>query len=102
MKGSKAKPADYICKFITKPCPEGFGHEVRFYNQIMGDSPIGNRLSKGNLPEFARKADTLEEAELLCEKWQNWLITDSHSIHTSTLALKGSLSRKRDKRGWIG
>lgn len=93
---------DYPCSFISKPSKDGFGYDVRFYNQIMGDTPIGNRLSKGSLPEIARKADTLEEAELLCKEWQTWLTTDSQSIHTSSLALKGSLSRKRDKRTWTG
>lgn len=102
MKGSKTQTSEYICKFVTKPCDDGFGYEVRFYNQIMGDTPIGKRLSKGNLPEIARKADTIEEAELLCKEWQKWLTTDSQSIHTSFLAQGRSSSRKRGKKSWIG
>lgn len=102
MKGVKLRAPEYPCKFIVKPARDGFGYDVRFYNQIMGDQPIGNRLSKGNLPEIARKADTLEDAELLCREWQNWLTTDSQSIHTSSLALKGSSLRRRDKRNWTG
>ena len=102
MKGVKLKAPEYPCTFMVKPDPDGFGYDIRFYNQIMGDMPIGNRLSKGDLPNIARKADTLEEAELLCEKWQIWLTTDSQSIHTSSLALKGSSSRRQDKRTWIG
>ena len=75
----------YDTYFMVEPSREGFGWDVRFYNQIMGSMPIGLRLSKGSLPNFARNADTKEDAELLCKEWNNWLKTDSQAIRLSLI-----------------
>ena len=40
MKGVKLKAPEYPCTFMVKPDPDGFGYDIRFYNQIMGDMPI--------------------------------------------------------------
>jgi len=72
MKGVKAP--EYIRKFIPKK--SGNIYKVRFFHEPIGDMPIGARLSKGNLPNLAREAGTIEEAEVLCEEWNQWLKSD--------------------------
>ena len=96
--------------FVVEPCYKkefisvniGIGYEIRFYHEALGTSPIGNRLSKGNLPQLDRHAGTQEEADLLCSKWNDWLKNDPQSIYTSMTRPKRKSLRKRDARAWIG
>ncbi len=69
MKGVKAP--DYIRKFIYKKIEDQF--HIKFYSEIMGESPIGARLGgKDGLPFYERTTEDEHDAISLC---QNIFIT---------------------------
>ena len=48
--------------------------EVRFWNRVTGDGPIGPRLTRGdNLPDIPARSAERDEAEAHRERWQEWL-----------------------------
>lgn len=69
MKGVKAP--DYIRKFIYKKIDDHF--QIKFYSEIMGESPIGARLGgKDGLPIYERNTKDEADAISLCQKWNEW------------------------------
>ncbi len=98
----KIAPPSYKREFISTPDESGFGYLIRFRHEAFGESPIGARLSKGNLPTLDRHAGTQEEADVLCSKWNEWLNNDKDSIHTYSARPKQRLSRDQRRKSWIG
>ncbi len=48
--------------------------EIRFWNRVTGDGPIGPRLTRGDeYPDIPARAAERAEAEAYREKWQEWL-----------------------------
>ena len=48
--------------------------EIRFWNRVTGDGPIGPRLTRGDeLPDIPARAAERDEAEAHRVKWQEWL-----------------------------
>ena len=45
---------------------------MRFHSELMGDGPVGGRISKGSLPELGLRADSEAECVLLCDQWSTW------------------------------
>lgn len=69
MKGVKAP--DYIRKFIYKKIEDQF--HIKFFSEIMGESPIGARLGgKNGLPFYERTTKDEHDAISLCQKWNEW------------------------------
>lgn len=69
MKGVKAP--DYVRKFVVREIKDGY--EIKFYSEIMGETPIGERLSRaGGLPSISKTAEDRAEAMRLCEEWNTW------------------------------
>ena len=53
---------------------DGDGFELRYFNRLLGCSPIGPRLARGEgLPELPVSASTFALANDLRERWQVWL-----------------------------
>lgn len=75
MKGVKSP--EYIRKFIPKKGKDGW--IVRFYSELMGEGPVGARLSKGSLPKLGLRADSEAECVLLCDEWNEWYKTEWES-----------------------
>ena len=48
--------------------------EVRVFNRVTGDAPIGARLGRASgMPDIPTKASTRMEAEQHRERWQVWM-----------------------------
>jgi hypothetical protein len=48
--------------------------EIRFWNRVTGDGPIGPRLTRGDeYPDIPARAAERDEAEAHRVKWQEWL-----------------------------
>ena len=53
---------------------DGPNFELRVWNRLLGDAPIGARLAKkGDLPALARKTESFNTAMDLQARWQRWL-----------------------------
>ena len=69
MRGVKAP--NYVREFVVRENKDGF--EIRFFSEILGESPIGKRLARaGDLPDYERTASSQYDAMCLCEKWNTW------------------------------
>jgi hypothetical protein len=62
--------SDYLQEFVPKKVQNTWF--VRFYSELMGDAPVGCRLSKGSLPNIGLEADNHEDCVLLCKEWNDW------------------------------
>ena len=52
----------------------GKGYELRYWNRVMGDTPLGPRLTrKDPYPSFPTKTETRMEAEEYQRRWEQWL-----------------------------
>ena len=53
---------------------DGDGFEMRVWNRLTGDGPIGMRLArKDGLPNLPVKTSTFNDALQLLDRWQAWL-----------------------------
>ena len=53
---------------------DGDGWEVRVFNRITGDGPIGPRLGRGDgMPDIPVRAETRTEADQHRDRWQQFL-----------------------------
>ena len=53
---------------------DGDGYELRVWNRLLGDAPIGARLARKNgLPDLPIKATNFQTAIDLQTRWQAWL-----------------------------
>lgn len=72
MKAAKRQPTVRDDTIIVVRAGESF--ELRLWNRLMGDSPIGERIAgKEGLPPLSTKAATWGTALDLQKRWQQWL-----------------------------
>lgn len=77
MKSTKPKPPEQDRSIIV--VKDGGGYELRVWNRLLGDAPIGARLArKDGMPNLPTKAQTFQTAIGLLQQWQKWL--DSQPI----------------------
>ena len=69
-------------KGVSAPSPDrsiivvkdGDGYELRVWNRMLGDAPIGARLARRDgLPDLPIKASNFHTAIDLQTRWQQWL-----------------------------
>ena len=72
MKSTKPKPPEQDRSIII--VKDGNGYELRVWNRLLGDAPLGARLGrKDGFPQLPRKASTYQSALGLVQQWQTWL-----------------------------
>jgi hypothetical protein len=69
---NKTKPPEQDRSIIV--VKDGDGYELRVWNRLLGDAPIGARLArKDGMPSLPTKVATFQTALGLVEGWQKWL-----------------------------
>ena len=60
--------------FVVRPAVRNLGWEVRFFNEELGESPVGPRLAKGTRypNEIGTHFDFKEDAEIASRSWTDW------------------------------
>ena len=59
---------------------KGDQFELRYWNRVMGDNPIGPRLERSEpMPTFPVTMETRMEAEELAGRWNVWLMENKPS-----------------------